>query len=103
MPGDAPCCARHFGFHQSLCLWNLGLGMMGPGMMYGYGGGWYMGIMMILFWGLIIWGVIALIRYFGGNRQINNQGSSALEILKRRYAQGEVNRDEYEEKKRTLV
>ena len=69
-----------------------GWGMMGPRMMYGFGG-WYMGILMILFWGLIIWGIIALIRYFGRNRLNEPQYNSALEILKRRYAQGEINKE----------
>ena len=77
--------------------------MMGPGMMWGYGGGWFMGIFMVIFWGLIIWGIIALVRHFSRTSQYADQGNSALEILKRRYAQGEINKDEYEEKKKTLI
>jgi putative membrane protein len=80
-----------------------GWGMMGPRMMYGYGGGWYMGIFMVIFWGLIIWGIIALVRYFGRSQQFTARNDSALEILKRRYAQGEINKDEYEEKKKALI
>ena len=42
-----------------------------------------------------------------GRRDIDNhqtRGSdSAIEILDRRYASGEINKDEYEEKKRTLA
>jgi putative membrane protein len=78
-------------------------GMMGPGMMHGYGGGWFMGILMVIFWGLIVWGIIALVRHFSRSAQRYDQGNSALEILKRRYAQGEINKDEYEEKKQTLL
>jgi putative membrane protein len=80
-----------------------GWGMMGPRMMYGYGGGWYMGILMVIFWGLIIWGIIALVRYFGRSQQYIARNDSALETLKRRYAQGEINKDEYEEKKKGLI
>ena len=82
---------------------NWGWSMMGPGMMYGYGGGWFMAIMMVVFWGLIIWGIIALVRYLNGSRQNYPQDNSALDILKRRYAQGEINKEEFEEKKKALV
>jgi putative membrane protein len=80
-----------------------GWGMMGPGMMYGFGGGWFMAIFMVIFWGLIIWGIIALVRYFSGTRSYYASENSAMEILKRRYAQGEINREEFEEKKKTLT
>jgi putative membrane protein len=81
---------------------NWRWGMMGPGMMFGYGG-WFMGIFMVIFWGLIIWGVVALVRYFSRNRQIIGPDYTALEILKRRYAQGEINKEEFEEKKKALT
>ncbi len=80
-----------------------GWGMMGPRMMYGFGGGWLMGILMIIFWGLIIWGIIALVRYAGRSRHDYSYGNSAMEILKRRYAQGEINKEEFEEKKKALI
>jgi putative membrane protein len=76
---------------------------MGPGMMYGWDGGWLMGIVMVLFWVLIIGTIAALVRYFGGRHESSLPENSAIEILKRRYAQGEINRDEYEEKKKELV
>jgi putative membrane protein len=82
---------------------NWGWGRMGPGMMYGYGGGWFMGIIMIFVCGLIICGIIALVRYLGGTRQNDTQGNSAIEILKRRFAQGEINKEEFEEKKKALI
>lgn len=80
-----------------------GWGMMGPGMMYGYGGGWYMGIIMLVIWGLIIWGIIALIRHFSETRHNDSYNDSALEILKKRYAKGEINKEEFEEKKKALL
>jgi putative membrane protein len=81
-----------------------GWGMMGPGMMGGFGFGWFMPVLMILFWGLVIWGVVALVRGLSGPRHCDSTAAdSALEILKRRYARGEVSKKEYEEKKRELT
>jgi putative membrane protein len=82
---------------------NWGWGMMGPGMMFGYGGVWIMAIMMVIFWGLIIWGIVALVRYLNRNGRSESRDNSALEILKRRYAQGEINKDEFEEKRKALI
>jgi putative membrane protein len=77
-----------------------GWGMTGPGMMGGFGG---MGLM-FLFWivllGLVIWAVVAAVRRPAGS---NGYADSALDILKRRYASGEITRDAYEEKQRDLT
>jgi putative membrane protein len=79
-------------------------GMMGPGMMGGFGFGWFMPILMIIFWGLVIWGVVALVRGLSGPKYCDSSvADSALEVLKRRYARGEVSKKEYEEKKRELT
>src|SRR4030043_1844314 len=80
---------------------GYGHGMMGPGMMGGYGWGWFMPIIMIVFWGLVIWGIVALVRGVTspGSSGASNQVDSALEILKRRYARGEITKQEYEERK----
>lgn len=64
-----------------------------------------MGIM-ALFWivvlGLIVWLVVAAIRRPGGSQNSTWSGS-ALEVLKKRYARGEISKEEYEEKKKDLV
>ena len=85
--------------------YGYGYGMMGPGMMGGFGGFWFMPIIMIVFWGLVIWGIVALVRGVSspGNSGSSNQADSALEILKRRYARGEITKQEYEERKKDLV
>jgi len=81
-----------------------GWGMMGPGMMGGFGWGWFMPIIMIVFWGLVIWGIVALVRGLSrGDAGSSTQSDSALEILKRRYARGEITKREYEERKKDLV
>ena len=83
-----------------------GWGMMGPGTMGGFGWGWLMPIFMILFWGLIIWAIVALVRgltQHDGSKSAGERGDSALEILKSRYAKGEISKEEYEEKKKDLI
>ena len=77
----------------------------GPGMLGGYGGGWCGGIFMVIFWIAVIVGIIFLIRWLvlstkGG---ISGGEESALEILKRRYAKGEIDKKEFEAKKKDLI
>ncbi|MFZ1910646.1 MAG: SHOCT domain-containing protein [Burkholderiales bacterium] len=80
----------------------------GPGMMggYGWGGGWGFGaIGMVLWWILIVLGIVLLARWLlSGSPRRGEQGSTgrALDILKERYARGEIDKQEYEEKKRDL-
>lgn len=82
----------------------------GWGMMGGYGYpmmmGWAGGLGMLLFWGLVIAGIVWLVRSTGQNRQPPaDKGPSTetpLEILKRRYASGEITKELFDEMKRTL-
>src|SRR3990172_4642432 len=79
-------------------------GMMGPGMMGGFGWGWFGPLFMVLFWGLIIWGVVALARGVSGPGSPGpSYPDSAMAVLKRRYARGDISKEEYEEKKRDLA
>ncbi|GMR08624.1 MAG: SHOCT domain-containing protein [Gammaproteobacteria bacterium] len=74
-------------------------GTFGNGSM---GFGW---ILMILFWGLVILGIVALLKWLS-TRSADNSPSrtakTALEILEERYARGEIERQEFEQKKRDL-
>ncbi len=81
-----------------------GWGMMGPGMMAGFGWMWLMPVFWIVFLGLIIWAIIALDRSSSESRgSDSSKAESALELLKRRYARGEIDKQEFEEKKKDLV
>jgi len=70
-----------------------GYGMMGFGMGFGF-------LFMLLFWGLIIWFIITLIN---ANQPNKNGSDNALEILRKRYALGEINKKHYEEMRKELV
>ena len=77
-------------------------------MMHGYGFGFGGVLMMILFWGLLIVGAVWLIRSLlsGGKYstfQRSDREESAKEILDRRYARGELSREEYETIKQDLI
>lgn len=56
-------------------------------------GPWHM-LMPLLFFGLIIFGIIALVRYLWPG-EAPRERRRALEVLDERYARGEIDRDEY--------
>jgi putative membrane protein len=74
--------------------------------MAGYGW-WGMGvgvIFMLLFWLLVILGIVALFRWLQlqSSPDRGARGKTALEIIRERYARGEIDKEEYEQKKRDL-
>jgi len=66
---------------------GIGLGMIGF---------WVVGILILL---LVIWFAT---RSFNQNT-IDNRNKSALDILKERYARGEIDKQEFEEKKKAFL
>jgi len=83
----------------------------GPHMM-GWGGGWYGMIFgplfMILFLAVLVAVVVLLVRWLGGLSQRNyppHQSPPArtpLDILKERFARGEIDKAEFEDRRRVL-
>ncbi len=70
--------------------WNYGWGM-------GFGG-WFF---MLLFWALVILGLVYLVKLIIGAKG-EERAETALDILKKRYAKGEIGKEEFEEKKKDL-
>jgi putative membrane protein len=77
----------------------------GMGRMMGWGGTMFGGIGMLIFLGIAIVLVIWLARGFLGSSASKSTlpSSTALDILKERYAKGEFSKEEYEEHKKTLI
>lgn len=91
-----------------------GLGMMGGyggygGMMGGYGGYGFNplgSILSLVFWALIIGGVVLLVVWLARNAGRTalgaSTGESPLDILKARYAKGEITKEQFDAIKRDL-
>ncbi len=81
---------HHDGWHQ----WN--------------DGGWGLGmfVFMFVFWVLAIVAVVVVFRILARDRASfvgpREPFETALDVLKKRYVRGEIDRDEYEQKKRDL-
>lgn len=83
--------------------WHMGRWMMGD-----WGMGWLGMMMTFLFWGLVIVGIVSIVRWVmqsTGSR--NHSGAStssqAMNILKERFASGELTRDEFESMKKEIL
>lgn len=74
----------------------------GWGHMMGWGGSMLGGIGMLVFWGVVVAVLVLIALNFTGASRLPS-GSTALEILKQRYAKGEINKEEYEQRKKTLA
>ena len=73
-------------------------GFSWPGMIFG-------AVMMLLFWGGLISAAVIIIRAIVGAGSSQRSGSreeDAIEILKKRYARGDINKKEYDEIRREL-
>lgn len=82
---------------------HYGYGPMWGG--WGWGGwGWFPGmllgpLMMLIFIGGTVALVVWLVRGFG---HVDHRGSAALDILEQRFARGEIDKAEFEDKRRLL-
>ncbi|MCJ7801544.1 MAG: SHOCT domain-containing protein [Candidatus Marinimicrobia bacterium] len=64
----------------------------------GFGGGW-----MMFFWFIVIVACIFMFAHLFNTAKNSKTNESPLEILKRRYAEGSLTKEEFEEKKRDLL
>lgn len=73
---------------------------------YGMGWGFFGIVHMVLWWVLLILGIVVLAKWLAGgsgaSRRDRSGDSRALEVLKERYARGEIGKEEFEQKKRDL-
>lgn len=65
---------------------------------FGMGWGWISGLIILA---IIIWLVIRIVNQNTSQKQTDRR--SALNILKERYARGEISKEEYEEKKKDIL
>jgi putative membrane protein len=77
----------HWSMHPMMFMWGAG--------------GLVMMLMMLVFWGLIIAGLIVGLRWLIGQGRPMGR-DEALEILRQRYARGEIDKQEFDARKRDL-
>lgn len=76
-----------WGMHPMMFMWGAG--------------GLVMMLMMLVFWGLIIAGLILGLRWLAGQGRGAGR-DEALEILRQRYARGDIDKQEFDARKRDL-
>jgi putative membrane protein len=92
-PGVAAAQERPYGWGWGMHpMWGV-WGVWGIGMM----------LMMLVFWGVIIVGIVLAIRWFGSQSKYTRPADTALDILRQRYARGDISKEEFEAKKRDLT
>lgn len=76
--------------------------------MWWYGnpmGGWgyaFMALAMVLFWGVIILGVIGVVRYLMSTDRSATSRPTAEDVLAERFARGEIDEQEYHQRRDAL-
>jgi putative membrane protein len=77
--------------------WDWGMhpmwGVWGIGMM----------LMMLVFWGVVIVGIVFGIRWLAGQGRDLRSADTALDILRQRYARGDISKEEFDAKRRDLT
>ena len=85
-----PAVAQTYGDHPHMEAWGWGGMIFGP-------------IMMIVFIAVIVGAVVLVIRWTGlGGSSVAGGANKAHHILDERFARGEIDKDDYEERKRVL-
>ena len=80
--------------------------MMGSGAMMGWGGGAGWGMLgalpMLLLWVLVGVAIVIAVRWLAAGRASGAGSDRALDILRERFARGEIAKEEFDERKRDL-
>lgn len=91
---------------MTMSLHSIFLQMNGPQhIMDGWGGGFGMGLM-VFFWLLVLGLIVTLIWFLirkGSESRTDSSGESSLEILKKRYARGEIDEEQYRRMKKEIT
>lgn len=68
---------------------------------WGMWGGWMIvgGVMMVAFWALVFWAIVSLVRR---PAETTTRTRTAEEILAERFARGELDADEFQQRRRAL-
>lgn len=66
---------------------------------WGMGFGW---IFMFLFWIVVIAVIVYVVKLVAASPKSQGPEETAIDILKKRYAKGEISKEEFEEMKKTL-
>ena len=83
-------------------------GYFGPDLMRGHAWMWglgmgFGGLTMVLFWGVLLVGLVLLARSVGMSAGIGRRSASTpLDVLKHRYAAGQVTREQFEQMRKDL-
>ena len=75
-----------WGMHPMWGVW--GIGMM---------------LMMLVFWAAVIVGIVLAIRWLVTQSKESRPTDTALDILRQRYARGDISKEEFESRKRDLT
>lgn len=74
-----------------------------PGGWFGFGGlGIFAGIISLIIWIAVIVGIVYLIKYLVSGEHYGGRENRSMEILRERYAKGEITKEEYESRKEDL-
>jgi putative membrane protein len=88
-----------FLFNHHYDMWVAGSWQMPHGMMIGAGG---LGFLMILFWVVIIVSLVMMVSALFSGRRTSFREESALEILQKRYARGEIDKARFDAMRRDI-
>lgn len=96
-------CAKTMGGKGTLApVWPYPrLGRLRDMMWFGPGG-WWMALWMLLFWSGVIVLVVWAVRAATDGSRRGEDGNRAIHILEERYARGEIDREEFEQRRSTL-